>query len=81
MLTRLKIESVDHAVKLLREHHEMVEQFYDDPMTEAMGAPTGDFQRDFDAKERGILAYIIKNAPQGSEAYENALVGMEKWMP
>jgi len=71
-----KIRDVHHALELLDKHRKNVEDFYNDPMTEAMGVPTGDFQRDFDTKERGILSYLIENADGGVR--ETALQDMER---
>ena len=73
--------SVREAVEALKKHDENVAGFYEDPMTEAMGVPTGDFQRDFDVKERKILGFILENAPEGSEEQELALDRLDKWMP
>lgn len=73
--------TLKEAVKALKKHDLMVEGFYEDPMTEAMGVPTGDFQSDFDKKEKRILFFILQNAPEDSEERELALSRMEKWMP
>ena len=75
------MKCVKDAVKVLETHDKEVEGFYNDPMTSAMGVPTGDFQLGFDAKERKILSYIVNNAPDGSEEREMALGRLEKWMP
>jgi hypothetical protein len=73
--------TIKEAIENLKKHDKMVEDFYDDPMTKAIGAPTRDFQSDFDAKERKLLAIIIENAPDGSEEHEMALGRLDKWMP
>jgi hypothetical protein len=76
-----KIIKLKELIRKLKTHDEMVETFHNDPMTEAMGAPIGDFQSDFDKKERKILADIIECAPDYTEEYEMALDRMDKWMP
>ena len=76
-----KFKTVQEAVETLKEHDKSVEDFYKDPMTEAIGSLKGDFQRDFNMTERKILAFILKNAPKDSEEQEMALTRLEKWMP
>ena len=76
-----KFCTAQEAVKALQKHDKMVESFFEDPMTEAYGAPTGDFLNDFAAKERQILSFIIRNSPEGSEDHKMALGRLEKWMP
>jgi hypothetical protein len=73
------INDVQHALELLEKHEQMVENFYNDPMTAAMGVPTGDFQSGFDVKEREILSYLVKNADE--EVKEMALERFEKFFP
>lgn len=67
----------------LEKHHEKVAAFYDDPMTEAYGCPTEDFQQDFDKQERAILGKLedAARAANDKEALDIALGGFEKWMP
>jgi hypothetical protein len=74
-----KIKSVTHALELLEEHRKSVQSFYDDPMTQEMGVPTGDFQEDFDADERHILWYLIENGE--GRVREDALAEAEKFLP
>lgn len=73
--------SVEELIEALQEHDKSVQSFYEDPMTEAMGAPTGDFQEGFDAEERLIICLIFEKAPHGSEEWEMACGRLEKWMP
>jgi hypothetical protein len=73
--------TVKEAVEKLGEHDKMVEDFYNDPMMEAMGCPTGDFQEDFDKKERSLAFFILENTPKDSEDYKMAFGRLEKWMP
>lgn len=75
------ITGIDQAMKQLRQHDRMVRAFYDDPMTEVSGCPTGDFQEDFDRRERKILAWLADNAPEGSPEREMALSRLGKYMP
>jgi hypothetical protein len=74
-----RIENVPHALQMLDEHRKSVETFYDDPMTQAMGVPTGDFQEEFDTKERQLLFYLIENA-HGVIRWD-ALAEVEKFLP
>ena len=73
--------SVIEFVKELEEHDRSVESFHSDPMTEAMGAPVGDFQEGFDREERAILSNIVRTAEDGSDERKMALGRLEKWMP
>jgi hypothetical protein len=66
---------------MLTAHYRNVQAFYDDPMTKAYGVPTGDFQEDFDHKERALLAFIAERAKHGSKNHVFACKPLQKWMP
>lgn len=78
---RVNDMTVEEAVQALKDHDESVQAFYDDPMTHAMSVPTDDFQRDFDVRERALLAQIFDKAPKDSEEQTMALNRMEKFFP
>jgi len=46
-----KFCTAQEAIKALQKHDKMVESFFEDPMTEACGAPTGDFLNDLGASD------------------------------
>ncbi len=73
--------TVAQLEKELTKHYKQVKCFYDDPMTEEMGATTGDFQEDFDRKERCILAAMLDKCKSGSRNWNRAFAHMEKFMP
>lgn len=75
---RLKARALVHQVKAL---DRLREQFLEDPMTKALGAPTDDFMEGWDREERGLLAKILELAADDSEDREWALERLERWMP
>lgn len=77
------VPSVQRCLDNLERHHKKVEAFYADPMTDAYGVPTDDFQRKFDTQERHLLYDLSRNARLANdvEALRIALDGFEKWMP
>jgi hypothetical protein len=73
--------TINELRKQLTKLDRNVRCFYEDPMTEAMGAPTGDFQEDFDRKERSLCGRILNQARKGSRNYNFAFARFEKFMP
>lgn len=73
--------NLPELLRALKRHDKMVESFYNDPMTSAMGCPTGDFQESFDRKERHILARISSLAIKNGSVEKMAFDRLEKWMP
>lgn len=73
------VENVPHALQLLDQHKREVQAFYDDPMTQEMGVPVGDFQEGFDQKKKQLLAFLINNA-HGVIKWD-AEAEMEEFMP
>lgn len=74
-------KSVQEAVEMLERHDQMVSDFYNDPMTSAMGVPTGDFQQDFDKKERKLISFILDATEDGSPEHQMALDRADKFFP
>ncbi len=76
-----KHAEINSLYEKLRKHHRKVSNFYNDPMS--YGAPTEDFQEDFDRQERKLLAQLAKEAKRlrDNEALEFVVDASEKWAP
>lgn len=69
------------ALYAIHWYNDMVGRLLDDPMTEAYGAPVGDFCEVWARKHRQMLADCLKD-PNNSKATRKLLLAeLERYMP